>query len=102
MGFFLFATASRPTVGPTQPAIQWIPGALTSWVKRPKREADHQYPYNSEVENAWSYISTPPILYVVMLIEAQDTSMAWYLVEHRDKFTLTLTLTLTFTFVPVL
>jgi hypothetical protein len=36
--FFPFATASRPTVGPTQPPIQWVPG-----LKRPGREAYH-YP----------------------------------------------------------
>jgi hypothetical protein len=28
MGFFLFATASRPALGHTQPPIQWVPGAL--------------------------------------------------------------------------
>jgi hypothetical protein len=26
---FLFTTASRPVLGPTQPPIQWIPGALS-------------------------------------------------------------------------
>jgi hypothetical protein len=32
---------SRLAVGPTQPPIQWIPGALSLGVKRPGREADH-------------------------------------------------------------
>jgi phosphatidylserine synthase len=27
--FFLFATASRPTLGPTQPPIQWVPATLS-------------------------------------------------------------------------
>jgi hypothetical protein len=40
-GFFLSATASRPTLGPTQLPIQWVPGAVSSEVKRPRREADH-------------------------------------------------------------
>jgi hypothetical protein len=38
--FFLFATASRPTLGPTQPPIQWVPGVLSLGVKRLGREAD--------------------------------------------------------------
>jgi hypothetical protein len=37
----LFSTASRPTLGPTQPPIQWAPGAVSTGVKRPGREADH-------------------------------------------------------------
>jgi hypothetical protein len=40
-GNFLFTTASIPAVGPTQPPIQWVPGALYLGVKRPGREAGH-------------------------------------------------------------
>jgi hypothetical protein len=57
---FLFTTLSRPVLGPTQPPIQWIPGALSLGVKRERREADHSPPSSSEVKNAWSYTSTPP------------------------------------------
>jgi len=49
MGFFLFATASRPALGYTQPPIQWVPEALTPRVKRLGREADHSSPSNTEV-----------------------------------------------------
>jgi hypothetical protein len=45
---------------PTQPAIQWVPGALTLGVKRPGREADHTPPSSTEV-NVWNYTSTPPV-----------------------------------------
>jgi hypothetical protein len=38
---FLFITASRTVLGPTQPPIQWVLGALSLGVKRPVREADH-------------------------------------------------------------
>jgi hypothetical protein len=60
LGFFLFSTASRTALGPTQPPIQWVPGALSLGVKRPGRKADHSPP-SAEVKNAWSYTSTPPI-----------------------------------------
>jgi hypothetical protein len=55
-------------LGPTQPPIQWVPGALSLGVKRPGREADHSLPSSAEVKNVWSYTSTPPIrLHGVML-----------------------------------
>jgi len=46
---------------PTQPLIQWVPGALSLGVKRPGREAHHSPPSSAEVKNAWNYTSTPPI-----------------------------------------
>jgi hypothetical protein len=41
----LLSTASRPTVGPTQPPIQWV-----SEVRRPGPEADHSLPSSAEVK----------------------------------------------------
>jgi hypothetical protein len=35
-----FYTASRPDVGPTGLSIKWVPGALSSELKRPQREDD--------------------------------------------------------------
>jgi hypothetical protein len=61
LGIFLFTTASRTALGPTQPLIQWVQGAISLGVKRPGREADHSLRYSAEVKNAWSYTSTPPI-----------------------------------------
>jgi hypothetical protein len=61
IGCFPFATVSRPALGPTQPHIQWVLGALSLGVKRQEREADHSPPRTSEVKNAWSYTSSPPI-----------------------------------------
>jgi hypothetical protein len=55
----VFATASRPALGPTPSPIEWVPGALSLGVKRPVREADHSPPSSDEVKNAWSYTSTP-------------------------------------------
>jgi hypothetical protein len=50
---FLFVTASRPALGPTQPPV-WE-------IMRPRREADHSPPSSAEVKNAWRYTSIPPI-----------------------------------------
>jgi hypothetical protein len=51
LGIFLFTTASRKALGPTQPPIQWVPGDLFLGVKRPGREADHSPPSSTEVKN---------------------------------------------------
>jgi hypothetical protein len=58
LGIFLFTTASRPALWPTQPPIQWVPGALSPRVKRPGREADQSPPSSAKFKNAWSYTST--------------------------------------------
>jgi hypothetical protein len=38
---FLFTTASRTALGPTQPSIQWVPEDISLGVKQPGHEADH-------------------------------------------------------------
>jgi hypothetical protein len=63
-------------LGPTQPPIQWVPGALSLGAKRPWCEADHLPPSSAEVKNVWSYTSTPQYVFMV-----------WCSVKHRDKFT---------------
>jgi hypothetical protein len=70
LGIFLFTTASRMALGPTQSPIQWVPGALSLGAKRPGREA--------------------------MLKLPQYVFMAWCLVKHRDNFTFIFIFTLTF------
>jgi hypothetical protein len=65
---------SRSAVGPTQPPIQWVPGALSLGVKRPGREADHLSPSSVEVKNAWSHTST-----------SQYAFMAWCSVKARGQ-----------------
>jgi hypothetical protein len=61
LGNFLFDTMSIAALGPTQPLIQWVPGALSLGVKRQGREADYSPQSSAEFKNAWGYISTPAI-----------------------------------------
>jgi hypothetical protein len=77
LGIFIFATASRPALGPTQFPIQWVPDALSPWIKRRGLEADHSFLSSVEVKNAWSYTSTRQYVFIL-----------WYLVKRRDNFTL--------------
>jgi hypothetical protein len=50
LGIFLFTTASRKALVPTQPPMQGVPGDLSLGVKRPEREADHSPPSSAEVK----------------------------------------------------
>jgi hypothetical protein len=77
LGFFLFTTASRLALRPTQPPIQWVLGALSLGVKWHWCEADHSPPSSVKAKNAWRYTSTP-----------QYTFMVWCLVKYRH-FTFT-------------
>jgi hypothetical protein len=54
MGIFLFSTASRPALGPTQPPIQWKTG-----LKQPGPKAYHSPPSSTEVKNGLFCTSTP-------------------------------------------
>jgi hypothetical protein len=60
LGIFLFTTASRPALGPTQTPIQWAPGALSLGIKQLGPEADHSPPSSVEVkEYVELYIHSP-------------------------------------------
>jgi hypothetical protein len=82
LGIFLFTTASRTALGPTQPPIQWIPGALSLGVKWPGGEADHSPPSSAEVTQ-WMelYLHSP-------------NTPTWRCarLKHRDNFTFTLSI----------
>jgi hypothetical protein len=56
----LFSTTSRPSLGPTQPPIHWVPGAISLRLKRQGREADHSPPSSAEVKNGGDI---PPVSY---------------------------------------
>jgi hypothetical protein len=61
---FLFSTASRPTVGPIQPPVQLVTGALAPRVKRQWREENHLVPRSRKVE---LYLHNPVCLHGIML-----------------------------------
>jgi hypothetical protein len=74
------------SLGPTQPPIQWVPGALSLGVKRPGREADHSPSSSAEVKD-WVelYLHSPIHLHGVVLSYK----------KHRDNFPFTFTFTFT-------
>jgi hypothetical protein len=55
---FLYSTASRPALSPTQPHIQWY-RVLSAGVKRPGREGDHSPPASAEVKNGGAIPALP-------------------------------------------
>jgi hypothetical protein len=48
--FFLFSTATRPALEPTQPHIKWVPGSRPPGVKWQEYEANHSPPSIAEVK----------------------------------------------------
>jgi hypothetical protein len=68
LGIFLFTTASRTALWPTQPPAQWVAGAFSLGVKRPEREANHSPPSSAEVKE-WVelYLHSPIRLHGVVL-----------------------------------
>jgi hypothetical protein len=64
---FLYYTASRPALKPTQPPIQWVLGALSLGIKQPGREADHSPPSTVEVKNGGTRSPLPIRFHGVVL-----------------------------------
>jgi hypothetical protein len=75
LGICLFTTPSRAALGPPQPPIQWVSGALSLGVKRPGREANHSPPSSQRVRGA-----IPPL--------PNKPSWCGAQLKHRDNFTL--------------
>jgi hypothetical protein len=62
LGIFLLTPTSGPALGPAQPPIKRVPGALSLVVKRTGCAANHSPPCSVDVKNAWrSYTSIPVI-----------------------------------------
>jgi hypothetical protein len=52
---FLYSTASRPALGPTQPPIYSVPKAFSPGLKLSGAEADHSPPSSAEAKNEAIY-----------------------------------------------
>jgi hypothetical protein len=63
----LFSTASKRTLGLTQPPIQWVPGTLSAGLKRQGHEADHSLHVASRSREAKLYLHSRRCLYSVVL-----------------------------------
>jgi hypothetical protein len=50
LGIFLFTTATRTALVPTQPPIQWVIGDLSLGLMRAGHEADHSLLSSAEVK----------------------------------------------------
>jgi hypothetical protein len=79
LGIFLFITASRTALRPTQPRDQWVPGTISLGVERPGRESDHSPPSSAEVKMLGA---VPPL--------PQCVFMTLWLIAHRDNFNFTI------------
>jgi hypothetical protein len=62
---FLFSTTIKPILGPTKPRMQWVPGAASTGVKRPGREAYHSLP--SRLRMVEVQVHSPICLHDVVL-----------------------------------
>jgi hypothetical protein len=59
---FLLVSASRPTLGPTQSLVQWVPGTLSSGVKRARGVMPTTHPHLvPRLSMSRSYTSSPPM-----------------------------------------
>jgi hypothetical protein len=75
---FLFPAASRPTFGPIQPPILWVPGALPPGSERQGREADHSFDLVPRSRMMEQYILSLMCLHGLVLNCCLDLNTMWH------------------------
>jgi hypothetical protein len=83
--FFSSPPRTRPVLGPMQPPIQWLPGALSLGIKRPGREADPSPPSSAEVKNSWNYTSTPHYAFMAWCSVNAQVQLYLYSIKQDKK-----------------
>jgi hypothetical protein len=83
-------TASRMSLGPTQPPIQWIPRTprtILPAVKRQGRAANHSPPSSAEVQNSGAIPSLPHtcLWHGVWLIQQTRTENEYSVLERHSQ-----------------
>jgi hypothetical protein len=63
-----YSAVFRPALEPTYPPMQWVPGTLSPWVKRPRCEAGHSPPSGAQVKNG---VAIPPLPQYVFMAQGQ-------------------------------
>jgi hypothetical protein len=69
---FLFFMVFKPVLGPTQLPVQWVPGAISQWIKWLGLETEHSPPSSSEVKNGGAISSLPICLHGIVLNNLRD------------------------------
>jgi hypothetical protein len=64
LGIFFFTTVFRLALGPTQPPVQWVLGALMLGIKWLVHEAGHLPPSSAGAKNAWSCTLIPQYVFM--------------------------------------
>jgi hypothetical protein len=90
LGIFLFTTASRPALEPTQPPTQWILGAVFLGLKRPGREATTHLHLVPRSKNEWNSTSTPQCAFMAWCsVKKAQGQLYLYLAKHHAMKTYT-------------
>lgn len=66
--YISFLKASRLTMEPIQPLIQWVPGTVFFWSKMSGHEAHYSPSSYIKIKDECSHVSTPPFAFVMCTV----------------------------------